>query len=90
MKLSKHSKLRLRQRTNYNHKERRQIFRDALNNGKTFNQIKDDKIKDFMKRRSVNCKVKLYKGYLFFYSKNSHQLYTMYKLPDELGEQNEN
>jgi len=90
MKLSKHSKIRLRQRTNFNHKERKQLFRNALQNGKTYNQIKDEKIKQFMKNRSSNCMIKLYKGYLFIYSKNSHQLYTMYQLPKELEVSNEN
>ena len=86
MKLSKHSKIRLKERTNYNHKERKQIFKDALKYGKTFNQVKDEKIQNYMKARSNKCKVKLYKGYLFIYSKNSHILYTMYKLPNELME----
>ncbi len=84
MKLSKHSKLRLRERTDYNHKERRQLFKDALKYGKTFDQIKDEKIKKFIKDRTGKCKVKLYKDYVFIYSKNSHLLYTMYALPKEL------
>lgn len=33
MKLSKHSKLRMKERTEFNHNERKRLFRDALNNG---------------------------------------------------------
>lgn len=84
MKLSKHSKKRIRERTELNHKERRQMFRNALDNGKSLQDIKDEKIKKYIKDRSNNCKIKLYKGYLFIYSKNNHILYTMYKLPNEL------
>lgn len=90
MKLSKHSKIRLRERTNFNHSERRQLFRNALQNGESLQQIKDEKIKRFIVSKSRNCKIKLYRGYLFLYSKNSHQLYTMYKLPNlEEGKENE-
>lgn len=90
MKLSRHSKKRMRERTDFNHRERRQLFRNALQNGKSLQQISNIKIKRFVARKSKNCKIKLYKGYLFLYSKNGHQLYTMYKLPDELGgEENE-
>lgn len=85
MKLSKHSKQRIRERTDFNHSERRQLFRNALDNGKSLQEIKDERIKKYIKDRCRNCQIKLYKGYLFLYSKNSHQLYTMYKLPDELN-----
>ena len=83
MKLSYHSKKRMIERTNFNHKERRNLFRLALLHGKSADKIKDEKIRNFMNSKQ-NCKVKLYQGYIFIYSKNSHQLYTMYKLPERL------
>ena len=87
MKLSTHSKIRMRERTGLNHKERRKLFRNALDYGKSPMQIKNEKVQQFMLARSNKCKIKLYKGYLFIYSKNSHILYTMYKLPKELIEE---
>lgn len=85
MKLSQHSKLRIRERTTFNHKERRQLFKNALQNGKSINDIKDKRVRNFINsKQQYNSKIKLYKDYVFIYSKNSHQLYTMYELPEEL------
>jgi hypothetical protein len=83
MKLSEHSKQRMKQRTDYNHKQRVRLFADAIMYGKSPNDFKDNKeLRDFLLSRK-NCKVKLYKNYVFIYSKNSHRLYTMYKLPEK-------
>lgn len=81
MKLTKHSKLRMKERTGLNHNERKSLFRRALDNGKSINDIKDDRTREYLLKKK-NCKVKLYRGYVFLYSKNSKTLYTMYKLPD--------
>lgn len=86
MKLTLHSKVRIRERTNLNHKERNNLFRLALMKGKSIAEIKNEKIKQFLMSKK-NCKVKLYKDYVFIYSKNSHRLYTMYKLPEKLREE---
>lgn len=85
MKLTKHSKKRMRQRTDFNHKERRHLFREALDNGKSPHEIKDEKLKQYLKSR-VRCKTKVYKGYIFIYGKNSKILYTMYPIPEYLKE----
>jgi len=86
MKLSEHSKIRMKERTNYNHKERLRLFADALKLGKSPNDINEKKNKELKKFLSSrkNCKVKLYKNYVFIYSKNGQRLYTMYELPKEL------
>ena len=83
MKLSKHSKRRMLERTTFNHQERRNLFRLALTNGKSIEQIKDEKLRRFMMSKK-NCQTKIYRDYIFIYSRNSHQLYTMYKLPSYL------
>ena len=85
MKLSKHSKKRMRERTPFNSKERKKLFREALSYGKSPNDITDYELHKFMASKQ-NCKVKLYKDYIFIYSKNSHMLYTMYELPENLKE----
>lgn len=84
MKLSKHSKQRMRERTDLNHKERQRLFRYALDNGKDYHHIKDEEVRKYVKNRSSGCKIKLYQDYMFLYSKNKHRLYTMYRLPEEL------
>ena len=72
MKISKHAKKRIRERTNLNHQERRNLFRNALDNGKSSDQVKDEKIKEYMQniQGKSRCKIKLYKDYLFIYGKN--------------------
>ena len=83
MKLSKHSKKRMRERTNLNHQERKGLFRKALDYGKSPDDINDETLKKFLIKiaEKNDTKVKLYKGYVFIYSKNAKQLYTMYRLP---------
>ncbi len=88
MKISKHARMRMIERTNLNHKERRTLFREALDNGKSIQDVKDNKIKGFLISKKNNCNIKLYKDYVFIYSKNSKQLYTLYRLPSELLERN--
>lgn len=75
----------MRERTNLNHKERVSLFRKALDNGKSVKQVKDKEVKQYLSgKQSHRSKVKLYQDYVFVYSKNAHQLYTMYRLPEEL------
>lgn len=81
MKLSKHSKRRMRERTAFNSDERRKLFRDALDKGKSIQEIDNKKLKHYIWSKSRYCKIKVYRGYMFLYSKNSHQLYTMYEIP---------
>ena len=84
MRLSNHSKIRMRERTELNHKERLKLFREALNKGKNAQDIKNEEIKAFIKSKENRCKIKLYKDYVYIYSKTGKTLYTMYKLPDKL------
>ena len=88
MKLSRHSILRMNERTDLSKRNYKDFFRNALKYGKSAGQLKDGKIKEFLlKKEKNNCRVKLYKDYVFVHSRNSKQLYTMYKLPDELLEE---
>lgn len=84
MKLSEHSKRRMRERTGANHKERRNLFKKALLVGKNVQDIKDKEVKRYVKSKQNRCMIKLYQDYLYIYSKNQKQLYTMYKLPINL------
>lgn len=84
MKVSKHGKKRMRERTDFNHTERKNLFRQALDKGKSKQDIKTEEIKRYVGSKEKGCKIKLYKDYLFIYSKHRKQLYTMYKLPEEM------
>lgn len=84
MKLSEHSKVRMKERAGLRYNEKNKLFREALNNGKSPNDIKNENIKKFLLKKQIKSKAKLYKGYVFIYSKNGKKLYTMYKLPENL------
>ena len=83
MKLSKHSKLRMKQRTELNHKERVKLFKYALKYGGNWKNSKDEKLVKYLTSKEGKAQVKLYKDYVFIHSKISKQLYTMYELPDK-------
>lgn len=83
MKISKHAKQRMRERSTF-YKDCRAVFRNALDKGKNIQDIKDKKVRNFVKCKQKRCMIKLYKDYLYIYSKNNKQLYTVYKLPEEL------
>lgn len=84
MKLSKHSRNRLKERANIkSQKIQENFFKNALKYGTKPEQIEDIKLKNYLKsKQRYNSEVKLYKGWVFVYSKNSHQLYTTYKLEE--------
>lgn len=84
MKLSNHSKDRMRERVGIKSKAiQENFFRNALIKGLSPEQVEDDTLKMRLKsREKYNSKVKYYKGWVFVYSRNSHRLYTMYKLED--------
>lgn len=88
MKISKHGNLRMRERTPYNHKERYKMFKEAITKGKNPQDIKDESIRRYMvsKHNKGIANMKLYKDYIFIYSKHGKRLYTMYKLPKYLLE----
>lgn len=85
MKLSKHSKLRMKERVNIKRKQLT-FYRSALRNGISAGETKDERLKKYLLSKENNhTKAKVYKGYIFLHSKNSKLLYTVYKLPDRFG-----
>lgn len=84
MKLSKHSKRRIAERANVIGGQK-EFFKNALLKGKAPGNLKDGAVKDYLlSKENRKCRVKLYRDYVFIYSKNNKQLYTMYKLPQHL------
>jgi hypothetical protein len=75
----------MRERTAFNSRERRSLFREALQYGKSPASIDNKDFQNYLLSKP-NCKVKVYKGYVFIYSKNSKQLYTMYEIPKKYKE----
>ena len=84
MKISKHGKLRIIERAGISTNQM-QFYRNAIRNGIDPRNMEEGKIRNYLMKKMHYCKVKLYKGYVFIYSKNGKQLYTMYKLPKDLG-----
>ena len=88
MKLSKHSKIKMHERAGLKSNEKLRMYKMGLKHGKTIKQIKNEKIKSYLApKQKFNSRIILYQGYVFIHSKNSKQLYTMYKLPSELGDE---
>ena len=83
-KVSHHANMRMKERTPFNHIERRRLFREALKHGQNAQDIKDPNLKGYMLSKKKHAYVKLYKGYMFIYSKNTKHLYTIYPLPEDL------
>ena len=84
MRLSKHSRKRMNERTDLKKRSQKGFFRKALNNGLDISEFKENPIVfEYIREREekYKCKIKLYKGYTFCYGKNSKLLYTMYKTP---------
>lgn len=87
MKLSNHSKQRMKQRANVSRNQER-FFRNALTNGLSINQIENVELKKWLKSRiKYNSNIKVYHNWVFIHSRNSKQLYTMYELPEEFREE---
>ena len=84
MKLTNHSKVRYKERVGVTHKEQVKLFKEALTKGKSPADIKDPSLRRFLTK--PGAKAKLYKNYVFVYSKTSKVLYTVYELPERFKE----
>ena len=85
MKLSKHSKQRMREKAGLKSNEMMKMYKMAMKHGKRVAQIKDQTIKSYLApKQKFNSRIVLYNDYVFVHSKNSKQLYTIYKLPKEM------
>jgi len=88
MRLSKHSKIKMRERANLKSNEKLRMYKLALKHGKRVGEIKNEKLKSYLApKQKFNSRIIVYQGYVFVHSKNSKQLYTMYKLPEGLGDE---
>jgi hypothetical protein len=76
----------MKQRTELNHKERIILYKNALRIGKSYGEVRNEELRQYLLNKEGKAQVKLYKGYVFIHSKNSKKLYTMYELPDKYKE----
>lgn len=86
MKLTEHSKLRLRQRAGVRSNEKNKLFRQALLKGISAGNTNNEIIIKYLLKKERHCKAKIYKGYVFMYSKSGKKLYTMYEVPNYIKE----
>lgn len=90
MKLTRHSRKRIKERTDIKKRGQERFFRLALDNGISLGQarkLKLDKVViEYLKKLNRGKDVKIYNGYVFIYCKNSKRLYTVYKCPDNISE----
>jgi hypothetical protein len=85
MRLTIHSKQRIKERAGVRYQKRNKLFREALLNGISPGNTSNLKLKGYLLSKQHNCKAKYYKGYVFIYSKNG-KLYTMYEAPNSIKE----
>lgn len=59
----------------------KQMMKDAQRYGKTFVQVEDKELAEFMKARQVGTwrRIKYYLGYIFVFASTSTRCYTVYK-----------
>lgn len=90
MKLTKHSRKRIKERTHIKKRGQERFFRLALNRGISLGQarkLKLDKVViEYLKKLNRGQQVKIYNDYVFIYCKNSKRLYTMYKCPENISQ----
>ena len=83
MRFTKHSKQRIKERTGVRYQTRNKLFKEALKKGISPGNTADKVLQNYLQNKQHNSKVKLYKGYVFIYSKGG-SLYTMYKAPENI------
>jgi hypothetical protein len=90
MKLTKHSRKRIKERTHIKKRGQERFFRLALNGGISLGQARqlklDKLVIEYLKKLNRGQQVKIYNDYVFIYCKNSKRLYTMYKCPENISE----
>lgn len=86
MRLTIHSKQRIKERTGVSRKhDRSKLFRQALDKGISAGETNNQVLKKYLLKKERHCKAKYYKGYIFIHSKRG-KLYTMYEVPNYIKE----
>lgn len=82
---TQHGYLRIKQRSNINDNELKQISSSAIKKGINFGELPSGPLKSYVgfKKRQKDKRVKLYKGYVFIFFINSKRLITCYPIPEK-------
>lgn len=85
MKITTHSKKRIRERVNSSLTNRNvnSLFKNALKNGYSPSNFQDCKFKQYLMSHSKKSAVKVFQGNLFFYNGSSKTLYTVWSVPEQ-------
>lgn len=75
---------RVKERSDFCDKQLNNLSRYAIKNGINISDIPDGRLKKYVWHRikQRDKRVKLYRGYVFIFFKNSKRLITFYPLPD--------
>ncbi len=80
-----HAYFRAAERCGWTKYMAKRMMKDAQRYGKTYGQISDEKLANFMKARQVgtNRRIKYFQGYIFVFANTSTRCYTVYKYEGE-------
>lgn len=86
-----HSYYRAAERCGWSRKKAREMMKEAQRRGKAYANIKNPEISKFIaiKQGNQSRRVKYYMGYVFVFASTSTRCITVYPLPKELLEENE-
>ena len=90
MKLTKHSRQRIKERSHIKKRGQERFFRLALDRGIGVGQARklklDKVVVEYLNKLNKKQSAKIYNDYVFIYCKNSKRLYTVYKCPENISE----
>ena len=80
-----HGYERVKERSNISDKELNNLSFFAIKNGIGFNQVPTGKLRNYLWYRAYknDKRIKLYRGYVFIFFKNSRRLITCYPIPEK-------
>lgn len=84
-----HALSRCKERFGLNKTNAKSMIRNAYIYGVAVNNLPEGKLKEYLKKRENNKRIKVYKNKVFIFSKNSTGCITVYAVPDELLQEEE-
>jgi len=84
VKNTKHSYVRARQRTDLNKKQIKNLMKEAQRSGKCPYNFPEGPIRNYLLSKGNHKRIKVYKDYVFVFSKTSTSCITLYPLKPEL------
>ena len=84
-----HAFNRCKERFGLNKTNAKSMIRNAYLYGVAVSNLPEGKLKEYLKKRENNKRIKVYKNKVFIFSKNSTGCITVYAVPDELLQEEE-